>query len=156
MAEAERDVTSREAAAADFVFRAIEILVLSLLTIGFFAVTHLGLLHFDATDAGSWLGIAGWWGLVSLWWLVVEVKPYPHSRPNLPLLVWVGLLLGTVYVGVFLYLYSRRLWIQQYSLVYVVWLLPVLVLVHRLRVFWKHRGRISPMDKPRSTGTDAV
>lgn len=128
----------------DVVIRIAEIVVLALLTIGYLVPMHVVIIKWLTTyeilkfDTRQWLGLAGIWGLVSLWWLVIKVTP--HSASTIKKLPWgvrIGIVLGVGFLAVFLYGYFQRTF--NYGLVYVVFLLPLVILIDRLRVLWRYR-----------------
>ena len=125
----------------DTTLRTLECFVLGLLTFGLSIVTSAALLRADLTHQDFWIALTAWYGLASLWWLVLRVRPMPKARAKLPLLVWAGLIVGTTWLTLFVYGSSRSP--KSYPVwAYIVYGLPFVILLHRLHCFWTYRKPI--------------
>jgi len=93
-------------------------------------------------DLGQWLGIGGVWGLISLWWLVVKVRPQTVQKiERVPMGITIGTILGIVYVTqLFFFTIQRPAFdFSGAWLLALACFLPVAILADRLRVLLSYR-----------------
>jgi len=126
----------------DAVLRIVEIVILAPLTIAFVTGTFRTLLRWDATDIGYWFLIAHWWGLASLWWLVLRVRPDASALVRVPLVISLGLSTGSVCLIAMLYDASESPR-PPMLFAYVVWSLPLVIAGHRLYRLYTYRRLIT-------------
>jgi len=128
--------------------RVIEIIVLMLIsgavlifTRTFFLTSFVQPVFWD-TIRSSLFFVSIVWGMASLWLLVFRIRPETASKNRgLPWLIWIGLILGGVHDLEALYDYTFNVSREpQISfLIYACILLPVVILMDRLRVLWYYR-----------------
>jgi len=138
--------TDKERDDKDAVIRIAEMVLLVPLTLGFLMVTRVIIAHWVASDevfagdVGQWLHLGGFWGLISMWWLVLGVRPQ-RAMLRAPWLLWPGLALGVTYMIALMYLLFERpgegVWRWFICAIYLV---PLAILTERLRAYRRYRA----------------
>jgi hypothetical protein len=93
-------------------------------------------------DVGQWFSMGGLWGLVSLWWLIVRIRPdTAPSIGRVPPGIGIGIILGVVYLVQLVYFDLRRrpFDLSAHWVLFALCGIPLAIMLDRLRVLWRYR-----------------